>query len=518
VAADAPARSALLILEQKLTAADGAALDQFAADVALDGDRALVGAPGDDDNGESSGSAYVFERAGGVWSQVAKLTAADGTVGDVFGGSIALSGDRALVGARFGDVDGAAAGSAYVFERAGGVWSQVAKLTAADGAELDRFGTVALSGDRALVGAFRNDANGLESSGAAYVFESVGGVWTEVAKLTAADGAAEDAFGGAVALSGDRVLVGAAGDDDRGTRSGSVYVFERVGGVWSQVAKLTAADGAAGDAFGEVALSGDRALIGAGEDDDNGGDSGSAYVFEHAGGVWSQVAKLTAVDGAAGDLFGGRVALSGDRALVGAFGDDDDAGSAYLFEREGGVWSQVAKLTAPDGAAEDFFGGAVALSGDLALVAAPWDDDDGNLSGSAYAYELVSDPDTDTDGDGLTDGEEVALGTDPLNPDTDGDGIPDGADPDVLSGLLDTLPDGAFQPSGHRSALQSRLANIQQSIADGDAEAAIRQLRNLRRHVDGCGSTADGNDWVIDCAAQLSVRHLIDTMITSLGG
>jgi hypothetical protein len=88
----------------------------------------------------------------------------------------------------------------------------------------------------------------------------------------------------------------------------------------------------------------------------------------------------------------------------------------------------------------------------------------------------------------------------------------------VLSDLLDAIPEAAFHSGGNRTAMQSRLADIQADIADGDVEQAIRQLENLRRHVDGCGSTADGNDWVIDCAAQLSVRHLIDTMITSLGG
>ncbi len=170
-------------------------------------------------------------------------------------------------------------------------------------------------------------------------------------------------------------------------------------------AKLTAADGAAGDLFGvRVALSGDTALIGARFDDDdvNGGDSGSAYVFTRSGTSWSQQAKLTAADGAAGDWFGYSVALSGDTALIGAhFNDNDvngvDSGSAYVFTRSGTTWSQRAKLTAADGAAGDQFGGKVAISGDTALIGARLVDDvvKGVDSGSAYVFTDVLDGDHD---------------------------------------------------------------------------------------------------------------------------
>ncbi len=157
-------------------------------------------------------------------------------------------------------------------------------------------------------------------------------------KLTASDGAQGDNFGRSVSLSGDRALVGAHGDDDQGDFSGSAYVFERQGdGSWLEVAKLTASDGAAGDVFGNaVSLSDDRALVGAFEDDDIGDRSGSSYVFERQGdGSWLEVDKLIASDGAADDVFGISVSLSDDRALVGAIGDDDvgdDSGSAYVYD------------------------------------------------------------------------------------------------------------------------------------------------------------------------------------------
>ena len=372
----------------KLTASDGAADDRFGWSVAISGDYAIVGAYLDDDKGSNSGSAYVFERIAGTWTQVAKLTASDGAAGDQFGISVSISGDYAIVGAYGDDDKGSASGSAYVFERIAGTWTQAAKLTANDGAASDFFGySVAISGSYAIIGAYQDDDLGGDS-GSAYVFERIAGTWTQVAKLTASDGAASDYFGYSVAISGSYAIVGAYLDDDNGSGSGSAYVFERISGTWTQVAKLTATDGASGDQFGwSVAISGDYAIVGARLDDSS---QGSAYVFERASGTWTQAAKLTASDGAASDYFGHSVAISGDYAIIGAYQDDDlggDSGSAYVFERIAGTWTQVAKLTASDGAASDYFGYSVAISGSYAIVGAFQDDDLGSNSGSAYVFE-----------------------------------------------------------------------------------------------------------------------------------
>ena len=376
----------------KLTASDGAANDGFGTSVSLSGDRALIGANVDDDNGSGSGSAYVFDFNGTIWTETAKLTASDGAANDRFGSSLSLSGDRALVGARFDDDNGSNSGSAYVFDFDGSSWGETVKLTASDGAEFDTFGwSVSLSGDRALIGAFFDDDNGSDS-GSAYMFDFDGAAWTETAKLTAGDGAASDQFGFAVSLSGDRALVGANQDDDNGISSGSAYVFDFNGTTWTETTKLTASDGAVSDKFGfTVSLSGDRALVGAFSDDDNGSDSGSAYVLDFDGLNWSQTAKLTASDGAAGDNFGLSVSLSGGRALVGASKDDDngsDSGSAYVFDFNGTAWSETTKLLPADGATGDEFGVSVSLSGDRALVGASFDDDNGSFSGSAYVFDF----------------------------------------------------------------------------------------------------------------------------------
>ena len=168
--------------------------------------------------------------------------------------------------------------------------------------------------------------------------------------------------------------------------------------------KITASDGAADDWFGgSVAISGDYAVVGAYDDDDAGHDSGSAYIFKRDGTAWTEQAKITASDGATTDRFGGSVAISGDYAVVGAYGDydaDSYSGSAYIFKRDGTAWTQEAKITANDGAAYDYFGLSVAISGDCAVVGANGDDDAGLYSGSAYIYTIgapVSEPFTTAD-------------------------------------------------------------------------------------------------------------------------
>ena len=274
--------------------------------------------------------------------------------------------------------------------------------------EGDKFGySVAVDGDIAVVGAYRDGENDVTESGAAYVFTKSGGVvWDAGVKLTASDRAPYDNFGISVAVDGETVVVGAPGDDDNGTDSGSVYVFTNTNGVWSQAAKLTASDGATLDYFGQsVAVSGDTILVGAYLDDREETitdseleDSGSAYVFTKptSTGGWDDwedlpqtdvgdqaedketlTHKLTASsDAADDDNFGTSVALDGDTAVIGAPGADDndngiDSGSAYVFTRDDqGNWDAGVELTADDGKPGDSFGVSVTVDGDTAVVGA----------------------------------------------------------------------------------------------------------------------------------------------------
>lgn len=389
-------------------------LDYFGSSLALSGQTALIGAPGDDTvSGADSGSAYVFVRDPqdvSIWRQEAQLTPGDGAAFDGFGSSVALSGNIALVGAPRNDTAfGEDAGSAYVFVRDvrdvqnSVIWGEEAQLTDGGGKALDQFGSsVSLSGDTALVGAPFTDTQRGNDAGSAHVFvrEPDERVWYPQASLTASDGRADDRFGSSVALSGEAACVGAPlHDTSGGVNAGSAYVFIRDWTLWSERAKVVASDGAAEDRFGSsVSLSENTVLVGSPSDDTTrGGDSGSAYVFVRAGSNWIQQAKLTAGDGATGDTFGSAVALHGDVVLVGAPNDDTidgggDAGSAYFFMRTGGLWSEQAKRTAYDGNPIDRFGSAVALEGDLAMVGAALDDSERSTAyddGGVYLFSRV---------------------------------------------------------------------------------------------------------------------------------
>jgi uncharacterized repeat protein (TIGR01451 family) len=379
--------------QQKLTASHAAAGDRFGYSVSVSADTAVVGAYQDDTaGGADAGSAYVFVRTGAMWTEQQKLTASDGAAGDWFGWSVSVSGDTAVVGAYVDDTAGGAyAGSAYVFVRSGTLWSEQQKLTASDGTAGNAFGfSVSVSGDTAVVGVPLATTAGGTGAGSAYVFVRSGTVWSEQQKLTAPDGETNDFFGFSVSVSDDTALIGAYEDNNAGgANAGSTYVFLRSGTVWSQQQKLTAPDGAAGDWFGySVSVSGDTAVVGApGADTAGGVDAGSAYVFLRSGTAWSQQQKLTAPDGAANDSFGSSVSESGDTAVIGAPGDDSSRGSAYVFARSGAAWGQPQKLTASDGAADDWFGYSLSVSGDTAVVGAYLDDTAGGTdAGSAYVF------------------------------------------------------------------------------------------------------------------------------------
>jgi len=276
------------------------------------------------------------------------------------------------------------------------IWREIQKLLPSDGAVQDYFSvSVSVDGDTALIGAYQDYDGGI-NSGSVYVFTHSENTWLEQTKLLALDRANSDGFGKSVSLSGDTALIGADYDDDNGKNSGSVYVFTRSGSIWTQQAKLLALDGTAGDYFGHsVCLSSDTAIIGAyGDNDGRGPLSGSAYVFTRDDdGIWMQQAKLLASDGKEYDRFGDSVSINGNIALVGADWADWDypygssAGSVYVFTRSGSTWTEQTKLRASDGEGGDLFGCSISLSGDTVLIGAPFDDTEkGDSSGSAYVF------------------------------------------------------------------------------------------------------------------------------------
>ncbi len=385
---------------KKLTASDAAAVDEFGRLLSMSGDTVLVASYRDDDNGSESGSAYVFKRNFGGpdnWGEFQKLTASDGAAGDYFGASLGVSGENLIICASKNDDGDQDTGSAYFFASLGGeagLWYELDTITHQTLGAWEYFGTAAAATvDRLVIGAIGSGA-----AGEAFLFDrNQGGAdtWGEARTLVSSDAVSADYFGCSISMSGDTVAIGAWGAGGM-NRVGHVYIFERNhGGAdnWGEVKIIEAATPDVDDFFGwTVSLSSDVLVVGSQNDDDNGPDAGAAYIFErnHGGADnWGQVAKLTAADGAAEDYFGLGVSISGDTVAVGAPGDDDNgssAGSVYLFHRnQGGAdnWGEMTKVTAADGASNDNFGLTVVIDGGLLFVAAP---DEGG-TGAVYVME-----------------------------------------------------------------------------------------------------------------------------------
>ncbi len=315
--------------------------DFFGTAIAMDDEFVYIGAPEDNTQGEGAGALYIFRDTNlGNWEQVAKLTAADGTDGDLFGSAVAVSGEYLLIGAPRSDDAGTDAGAVYLFVHTGSEWVQQVKLTAPQSAAGALFGSaVALQGDVALVTATLD-----AGMGAAYVFTWNGTDWAPGERLVGGDIKSGDRFGSTVALDGGHLLIGAPAESDNG--SGAVYVFEGSGGTWTQRSKLMPDTNGIGDRFGSsVALEGAVAVIGAQRDDEFGTNAGTAYVYQKSGGHWVQEAKLNASDAGEGDEFGFSVGVSEDFILVGTV----TGGTTYVFQRWNNLlWTERAKLGLPD--------------------------------------------------------------------------------------------------------------------------------------------------------------------------
>ncbi len=406
----------------KTVAADRTSGMYLGFSVAISGDYAIVGAPQG-----GSGSAYIFQRSGTNWVQMQKIVASDADSDDNFGTSVAISGDYVVVGAVYdnGDATNTSflndAGSAYIFKRTGAIWAQEQKIVALDREDYDYFGySVAISGDYVVVGSFLQDLDDsggtpISDAGAAYIYKRSGTTWAQEQKIIASERLNDDNFGVTVAISGDYVVVGSAGEDENAAGvntlgdAGAAYVFFRTGTTWTQQQKIVASDRGTSDRFGiSASISGDYLIIGASKDDEDaaGGnavvDAGSAYIFTRTGTTWAQQQKIVASDRGLVDNFGFSVCISGDYAIIGAVYENENAsgtatlsraGSAYIFGRSGTTWTQNNKIVASDRAADDNFGRSVAISGNYAVVGSPYEDEDAAgantmaETGSAYFFK-----------------------------------------------------------------------------------------------------------------------------------
>ena len=345
-------------------------------------------------------------------TETQKIVASVRQTYDHFGRAVSISGDYAIVGAftedHDADDDDATevnnAGSAYIFKRDGNSWVQQQKIVASDRGAGDTFGhSVSINGDYAIVGSREEDhdasgGNLLSNAGSAYIFKRDGNSWVQQQKIVASDRGAGDRFGYAVSINGDYAIVAAFTEDHDAnganalSNAGSAYIFKRSGTTWTQETKLVANDRGVEDRFGwSVSIYGDYAIVGSVyEDHDASGanylsNAGSAYIFRRDGNSWVQQQKIVANDRGEEDQFGYSVSINGDYAIVGALEEDHDAnganeliksGSAYIFKRSGTTWVQETKLVASDREAGDYFGWSVSIDGDSAIVGAAWEEED----------------------------------------------------------------------------------------------------------------------------------------------
>jgi hypothetical protein len=345
-----------------------------------------------------------------LFSEDKRITGSRGSPGALFGATVAISGDTAVVGMPNDGSELPVQGAAFIFERnLGGAdnWGELKRLTASDADSGDNFGTsVAIDGDTIVVGARGHDVGENLAQGAAYVFErNRGGQnnWGEVKKIISSDGQQESLFGISAAISGDTVVVGALFQDiGDNVSQGAAYVFERDRGGednWGEVKKLVGSNGGPVDRFGErVAISLDTIVVGAIFANGEIIRQGAAYVFERDRGGednWGETKKLTASDGQDTGVFGISVSISVDTVVVGAsnhaVGENEEQGVAYVFERDRGGednWGETKKLTASDGVTRDRLGLSAAINGDFIVVGAPKKDfGDSNSQGAAYVFE-----------------------------------------------------------------------------------------------------------------------------------
>ncbi len=360
-------------------ATDGVMGDGLGNNVKIHGNYALVGSYSDDiGSNTDQGSAYIYKFENGAWSQMQKLTASDGAAGDNFGGGLGIDSNYAIIGAYMDDVgENLDQGSVYVFKLENGVWNQVQKVIGSNGGSGDIFGiNISLSKGNLVVGAPRDDIASATDAGSAYVFKlnDNTGVWTEIQKMYPVDGTSGDNFGNWICINGDRIIITAIFDDANGVyRKGSAYIYTYQNNVWGQTAKLVANDGAYNDNFGtNASIQGDFALIGAYNADASFTNQGACYLFKIENNVWVQKQKIVASDANTNGFFGQAVSLKDNYAIIGSHGLNSLQGAAYLFQLNPvtSTMTQIQRIVAVDPAANDYFGYSVDISNYNVLIGA----------------------------------------------------------------------------------------------------------------------------------------------------
>jgi hypothetical protein len=380
--------------------------DYFGGSVAISGNYAIVSAYYEDDaDGQLSGKAYIFNvTTGALLHTLDNPNAYDTSVTDFFGYSVAISNNYAIVSATNEDeLDYQSSGKVYIFNVSTGTLVHTLDNPNAYGTSYnDRFGhSVAISGDRAIVGTYQEDDVGVNNSGKAYIFNVTTGALLHTLDNPNAYGTnAEDYFGERVAISGNYAVVGARWEDDAsGNQSGKAYIFDvSTGNLVHTLDNPNAYGTSSGDFFGvSVAIDSNYVIVGASSEDDAGNNSGKAYIFNvSTGALLHTLDNPNAYGTTQFDSFGESVAISGTTAIVGAYIEDDaggdNSGKAYIFNvTTGALLHTLDNPNAYGTSSGDQFSLSVAISGDYVIAGAQTEDGPGgNTSGKAYIFRTES--------------------------------------------------------------------------------------------------------------------------------
>ena len=512
----------------KVTPNVRSASDRFGFSTAIDGDYAMIGAHLEDEDASdgsfvlNAGAAYIFKRSFCKWNPIQKLVASDRDEDDQFGSQVAMLGDYAFVSTYLEDEDENGdnpildAGAVYVFKNNNGIWVQTQKLVAPDRSEEDFFGySLSVSGDYLVVGAYREDedANGLNtlfSAGSAYVYKNENGTWNFMQKIVPNDRGIVEQFGFSVSIKDDLIAVGAYQDrEDENEQnpmnaSGSVYLFYFNGIQWDQIQKICSPERTPGNNFGyNIQISENELFVGVPREarDITGSNpmpfTGAVYRFEKISGTWVFAQKMIASDRNLLDFFGNTIALDGNNLLVSAYREDEDstgnnsladAGSAYLFVKRNGVWTENQKICSADRQTEDFFSLRLSISGDYAIIGSSLDDEDDSGSntiqnaGSAYFFRFTN-----------------GKPCDPFDACA------------AIESLIETIHYSNINPS-IKNSLIVKLQSAKSSFQNGNANAAINKLNAFINEVQAQSgkkiSTELATNWI---EIALQIIHQIDT-------
>ena len=363
-------------IEQKVFAEDGSGEDYFGQSVSISGEYAIVGSYL---NNYPLGAAYLYKKINDQWFETEKIQASDSINTQYFGSSVFINGDYMIISANHNYNN--SSGSTYIYHNDGESWNEVDTITASGSPICDQYGCsvgITENGEYAIVGAFNDDENG-ESSGAVYVYQQINSEWNLQTKIMAYDGSLQDLFGCSVFITDNFLFVGAINDDDNGEESGSIYIYENNGINWEFHSKIIASHNTSNDRFGHsISVCDDFLIVGT-----LCFDQGEAFIFTNENSNWIEESILTASDGFDYDHFGRSVSISEDYAVVGAC-DCPDVGvsaSAYFFKKEGEDWIEQNKITIENWGG---FGYSVSNSNENAIIGANLDYGVSNATGAAY--------------------------------------------------------------------------------------------------------------------------------------